>query len=94
MRIPQFKIVEFIRLLERVIKENESYYHCEPFTVAVLSQILVTDYPEQEDDIEFLMDMINYQMRTKKYTGRKSYFPVSKHLDQLVKEPLYINARN
>lgn len=92
MKIPQFHTAEFIKLLERVISGKNSFYHCSSSTISTLKAILHTNYPEREDDIEFLMDMINYQMRQEGYSGPKLRFPVSKHLDRFCKEPLYIWA--
>lgn len=92
MRTPQFKLEEFTRLLQRAA-DNDSFLHCNPETKAVLQQILSTDYPEQEDDIEFLMDMINYEMRKREYSGQKRRFPATKYLDRLCAEPLYINSQ-
>lgn len=91
MRVPQFKLEEFTRLLQRAAG-NDSFLHCRPETKAILQRILSTDYPEQADDIEFLMDMINYEMRKKKYSGQKRHFPATKYLDQLCAEPLYITS--
>lgn len=91
MNIPQFHTAEFERLLERAADGRDSFYHCSAETVAVIKDILYTDYPEREDDIEFLMDMVNYQLRKSGYQGRKPRFPVSRHLDQFCAEPLYIN---
>lgn len=92
MNIPQFHTAEFERLLERVISGQDNFYHCSAATVSIIKDILYTDYPEREDDLEFLMDMVNYQMRSSGYTGRKPRFPVSRHLDRLCAEPLYINT--
>lgn len=93
MTIPQFQTAEFERLLKRVAGRQDSFYHCSVTTVSIIKDILYTDYPEREDDIEFLMDMINYQMRKSGYIGRKARFPVSRHLDLFCAEPLYINGR-
>lgn len=89
MKTPQFFYKEFSRLLERAAGDD-NFLHCNSHTKTVLRQILSTDYPEQEDDIEFLMDMVNYKMRNRNYTGQKHRFPATKILDQLCSEPLYI----
>lgn len=89
MKVPQFHYEEFARLLERAAGTDE-FLHCSAHTKAVLRRLLSTDYPEQEDDIEFLMDMVNYEMRRRNYTGQKRRFPVTKILDRLCNEPLYI----
>lgn len=92
MKIPQFHAAEFERLLERVISGHDNFYHCSAETIATIKEILHTNYPEKEDDIEYLMDMVNYQMRQSGYRGSKPRFPVSRHLDRLCTEPLYINT--
>ena len=92
MNTPQFHFAEFERLLKRAICGHDSFYHCSAVTVATIKDILYTDYPEQEDDIEFLMDMVNYHLRQTGYKGSKPRFPVSRHLDQFCAEPLYINT--
>lgn len=89
MKVPQFHFEEFTRLLEGAAGTDE-FLHCNAHTKAVLRRLLSTDYPEQEDDIEFLMDMVNYEMRRRNYTGQKRRFPVTKILDRLCNEPLYI----
>lgn len=91
MKVPQFHLEEFIRLLERASCGDE-FIHCRPETTRIIRQILQTDYPEREDDIEYLMDMINYEMRKKDYRGPKRRFPVTRHLDRLCADPLYINS--
>lgn len=62
MTIPQFQAAEFERLLKRVAGGKDSFYHCSAATVAIIKDILYTDYPEREDDIEFLMDANYDQM--------------------------------
>lgn len=69
MNTPQFHIAEFERLLKRAVSGRDSFYHCSAETVATIKDILHTDYPEREDDIEFLMDMVNYRMRQSDYKG-------------------------
>lgn len=92
MNAPQFHTAEFERLLIRIADGNNSFYHCSAATVTTIKEILCTDYPEKEDDIEYLMDMSNYQMRKTGYKGSKTRFPISRHLDRFCAEPLYINA--
>ena len=91
MKIPQFHLEEFTRLLHRA-SGNDAFLHCAPETKEIIRQLLTTDYPEQEDDIEYLMDMINYEMRKRGYSGPKRRFPATKYLDLLCKEPLYITC--
>nr|WP_303661550.1 hypothetical protein [Bacteroides intestinalis] len=92
MAAPQFLYAEYLRLLERVILNKSGFYHCKPETLCVLRQILYTEYPYQEDDIEYLMDMTNYYIRKSGYTGRKSRFPISKYLDAISKDEFYISS--
>lgn len=91
MNTPQFHIAEFERLLKRIVGGRDDFYHCSPATVSAIKVILGTAYPEKKDDIEFLMDMVNYRMRQSGYKGSKPRFPISRHLDQLCAEPLYID---
>lgn len=58
----------------------------------MLRQILYTEYPYQEDGIEYLMDMTNYYIRKSGYSGRKSRFPISKYLDLICQDEFYINS--
>lgn len=91
MAAPQFLYAEYLRLLERVILNKSGYYHCKPETICTLRQILYTDYPYQEDDLEYLMDMTNYYIRKSGYSGRKSRFPISKYLDLICRDEFYID---
>lgn len=91
MAAPKFLYAEYLRLLERVILNKSGFYHCRPETICVLRQILYTDYPYQEDDLEYLMDMTNYYMRKSGYSGRKSRFPISKYLDLICRDDFYID---
>lgn len=91
MMIPQFHLEEFIRLLHRA-SGNDDFLHCRPETKEMIRLILSTDYPEQKDDIEYLMDMINYEMRRRRYSGPKRRFPATRYLDRLCKDPLYITC--
>lgn len=91
MAAQQFLYAEYLRLLERVILNTSGFYHCRPETVQTIRDILYTDYPYQEDDIEFLMDMTNYYIRQSGYSGKKSRFPISKYLDMICQEELYLN---
>ncbi|MDE7202292.1 MAG: hypothetical protein K2O91_10425 [Lachnospiraceae bacterium] len=47
MSIPQFHIAEFERLLERVIGGRDNFFHCSAATVAIIKEIMDTDYPEK-----------------------------------------------
>ena len=92
MAAPQFLYTEYLRLLERIILNKSGFYHCKPETLYMLRQILYTEYPYQEDDIEYLMDMTNYFIRKSGYSGRKSRFPISKYLDLICQDEFYINS--
>lgn len=91
MKIPQFLYAEYERLLYRIAGSTESFSSCRPETITTIQHILYTDYPFREDDIEYLMDMTNYYMRLKEYTGRKNRFPVGRYLDQFCDNELYID---
>lgn len=91
MKVPQFHLEEFTRLLHRA-SGIDAFLHCAPETKEIIRRILTTDYPEQEDDIEYLMDMINYEMRRRGYSDPKRRFPATKYLDRLCRDPLYITC--
>ena len=86
----QFKYKEFLRILERVAGNSDSAYHCTPNTIQVIRNILHTDYPYQQDDIEYIMDVMNYHLRCQQYTGNKQRFPISRYLDQICSDDLYV----
>lgn len=92
MNVPQFFYAEFERLLWHIAEDTENHFFCRPITIIVIKRILTTDYSFRADDIEYLMDMTNYQIRLQKYTGKKSRFPISRHLDQFCQDELYINT--
>lgn len=91
MAAPQFLYAEYLRLLKRVILNRSGFYHCRPETICTLRKIVYTDYPYQQDDLEYLMDMTNYYIRKSGYSGRKSRFPISKYLDMICKDEFYID---
>ena len=93
MKVPQFHFEEFTRLLERAASAD-GFLHCSPHAQTVIRLILSTDYLEQEDDIEFLIDMVNYEMCKRNYTGQKRRFPATRILDQLCDELLYISTQS
>ncbi len=90
MKVPQFHLEEFMRFLQKVV--NGESLHCSLHTKLILHKILCSNYPEKTEDIEFLMDMVNYEMRKKHYTGHKQRFPATRLLDQLCYEPLYLSS--
>lgn len=91
-KVPQFKLEEFKRLLERIANGTDDFYHCSPSTVTLINRILTTQYSGKTDDLEYLVDMINCQMRMSGYTGPKSRYPISRPLDRLCQDPLYLNS--
>lgn len=92
MNVPQFLFAEYERLLHRIADDSEGRFSCRPETISTIRCILNTDYPYREDDIEYLMDMTNYQMRLNGYTGKKSRYPISRPLDQFCSDELYIDS--
>ena len=88
--IKQYKYKEFERLLERVAADDQGAYHCTPETVRSIRDILHTKYPYQQDDIEYILDVVNYHLRRLQYKGDKQRFPVSKYLDMICKDEFYI----
>lgn len=91
MSAPQFLYAEYLRLLERIILDKSGHYHCRPETICTLRQILYTEYPYREDDLEYLMDMTNYHIRKSGYSGKKSRFPISRYLDLICRDEFYID---
>lgn len=85
-----FKYCEFYRLLEKIVLNESGMYHCHADTIALLKQILYSDYEYQKDDIEYIMDMINYYMNDSGYSGKKSRFPLCKYLDLICQGDFYI----
>lgn len=85
----QFTYKEFWRILTRVT-HNDDTYHCNSDTIQLLRNILDTDYPYQEDDIEYLLDVTNYHLRRLQYKGVKQRFPISSYLDLICKDDFYI----
>lgn len=89
--IKQFTYKEFYRLLVRVAHNDGTAYHCTPETIQTIRNILNTDYPYQEDDIEYILDVTNYHLRCLQYNGVKQRFPISKYLDLICKDEFYIS---
>lgn len=86
-----YKYADFYRLLQKIIADTTGTYHCAPLTLRFLKLILITEYPYKEEDIEYIMDMINFYMRKKNYTGPKKMFPISKYLDKICRQDFYID---
>lgn len=88
-----FKYNEFVRLLERILLNKSGFYHLKDDTIAMLDQILHSCYEYQRDDIEYIMDMVNYYMNHTGYSGKKSRFPISKYLDIICQGDFYITLQ-
>ena len=50
----------------------------------MIEKILHTYYPYREDDIEYLLDMVNYQMRMTNYDSKKKYYKLGRALDHII----------
>lgn len=87
----QFTYKQFERLLVRVADDNDTFYHCIPKTVQIIRDILTIDYPYQQDDIEYIADMVNFHLRSLQYCGDKWRFPISKYLDEICQGELYLS---
>ena len=86
----QYGLPEFIKLLERVAIDKDQSFHCSNFTYATISKLLETEYDEKEDDLEYLLDIINISLEQTGCTNKKR-FPVSKYLDWACSNDLYIH---
>jgi len=86
----QYKLSEFIRLLEHVATDKDQSFHCSDSTYTTISKLLETEYDEKEDDLEYLMDIVNISLEHTGCTNKKR-FPVSKYLDWACSNNLYIH---
>ena len=75
----QYKLPEFIRLLEHIATDKDQSFHCSDSTYTTISKLLETEYDEKEDDLEYLMDIVNISLEHTGCTNKKR-FPVSKYL--------------
>ena len=50
----QYKLPEFIRLLEHIATDKDQSFHCSDSTYTTISKLLETEYDEKEDDLEYL----------------------------------------
>lgn len=82
----QFQYLEFLNALHKLLEGNENRFLCRYSTKTMVAKILSTDYPYQEDDIEYLLDMVNYHMRLLNYESKKQYFKLGKALDKIIPE--------
>lgn len=85
----QFKYLEFVNKLHKVLEDKETRYHCKYKTRVKLENILGIDYPYKEDDIEYLMDMVNYHMRNTGYDSKKKYYKLGQVLDSIMAESVF-----
>ena len=81
----QYKLPEFIRLLEHIATDKDQSFHCSDSTYTTISKLL-----ETEDDLEYLMDIVNISLEHTGCTNKKR-FPVSKYLDWACSNNLYIH---
>lgn len=84
-------MAKFITLLEHVSIAKDQSYHCSDSTYATISRLLETEYDEKDDDLEYLMDIVNISLEHTGCTNKK-HFPVSKYLDWACSNNLYIHA--
>lgn len=89
----QFQYQEFISALQKLLDGKENRLLCRYSTKHKIERILDTDYPYQEDDIEYLLDMVNYQMRLTNYDSNKKYYKLGKVLDGIILDSeLYLDS--
>ncbi len=91
--IAQYKNKEFRRLLSRVASERNLSFHCKKSTYDTISTLLSSNYPGKDDDIDFLMDVVNISLKKKRCTD-KHRFPISRCLDQACQNCLYLHEAN
>ena len=82
----QFQYLEFMSALQKLLESNENRFQCRYSTKMTVDRILRTEYPYKEDDIEYLLDMVNYEMRLTDYDSKKKYYKLGKVLDKIVPE--------
>lgn len=88
--IAQYKNKEFRRLLLRVVKERDFSFHCKKSTYDTINMLLTTEYNGKNDDIDYLMDVVNAGLKKKGCTDKRR-FPISKCLDQACQNSLYLH---
>ena len=82
----QFQYLEFMSALQKLLESTENRFQCRYSTKKTVPKILYTDYPYQEDDVEYLLDMVNYEMRLTDYDSKKKYYKLGKVLDKIIPE--------
>lgn len=88
--IAQYKNKEFRRLLARVAKERDLSFHCKKSTYDTIATLLASEYNGKDDDIDYLMDIVNTGLKKKSCTDKRR-FPVSKCLDRACEDRLYLH---
>lgn len=88
--IVQYKNKEFRRLLSRVVNERGLSFHCKKSTYDTISALLSSDYFGKDDDIDFLMDVVNNALKKRGCTDKR-HFPISSCLDQACQNCLYLH---
>lgn len=88
--IAQYKNKEFRRLLARVAEEREHSFHCEKYTYDTIATLLTTEYNGKDDDIDFLMDIVNFNLKKRCCTDKRR-FPISRCLDMACHNRLYLH---
>lgn len=97
MVVKQFKYSEFRTILTMMLKQPKRYA-LSSFSRQKIMLILSTDYPEQIDDIEYLIDMINYYIRKNQlsyYRNHRSAYlnTISRYLNEILTSEFYIDER-
>ena len=82
----QFQYLEFMNALQKLLTCTENRFQCRYSTKKMVERILSTEYPYKEDDIEYLLDMVNYEMRLTDYDSKKKYYKLGKVLDKIIPE--------
>lgn len=63
--IAQYKNKEFRRLLARVANERDLSFHCKKSTYDTIATLLASEYNGKDDDIDYLMDIVNTGLKKK-----------------------------
>lgn len=97
MVVKQFKYSEFKTILTMMI-ERSKLYQLDLFSLKKIRLILYTDYPEQIDDLEYLIDMVNYYIRKNKLFYQRSHRAaylniISRYLNEILTSEFYIDER-
>lgn len=85
----QFQFQEFYNALCKLVSGSEHRLRCRQETKLLIHLILTLQYPYQSDDLEYLMDMVNYELRLTHYNGKKSRYYLGKALDRIVSNSVF-----